>query len=127
MSGLCRSVVANQDYAGIDEKRRRNYQHLHNRLADIAPPVTGELAPGVCPLFYATQHADKVAAHQRLLERGVESVNLWSYFPESLPEGTLPEVDKLRRTTLELPVHQDLTPEDIDSVADEVIAVWRRP
>jgi dTDP-4-amino-4,6-dideoxygalactose transaminase len=32
-------------------------------------------------------------------------------------EGEFPEVDRLRETVLELPIHQDLTPADAEHVA----------
>jgi dTDP-4-amino-4,6-dideoxygalactose transaminase len=34
-------------------------------------------------------------------------------------DGQFPDVDYLRRSVIELPCHQDLTPPEIDRVADE--------
>jgi dTDP-4-amino-4,6-dideoxygalactose transaminase len=79
--------------------------------------VTGELKSGVSPLFYPVALADKAGAMARLLARGVETVDFWRIRHPSLPAGLFPEVDELRETVLELPVHQDLSPADAEHVA----------
>ena len=50
ISSLSHLVLRNQEWAEIVERRRRNYFLLYAMLRDIAPPVIGELRPGVCPL-----------------------------------------------------------------------------
>jgi len=117
MSALSHLVLRNQDFAGIVEKRRRNYFLLYAMLRDVAPPVTGELKPGVCPLFYPVAVDDKASAMARLLSRGVETVDFWRVRHPALPMGLFPEVDRLRARVLELPVHQDLSPADAEHVA----------
>jgi dTDP-4-amino-4,6-dideoxygalactose transaminase len=117
MSGMSHVVLRNQDFAGIVERRRRNYFLLYAALREVAPPVTGELKPGVCPLFYPVAVKDKASAMARLLARGVETVDFWRVRHPLLRTGDFPEVDHLRESVLELPVHQDLTPADADHVA----------
>ena len=120
MSALSHLVLRNQDFAGIVEKRRRNYFLLYAMLRDVAPPVTGELTPGVCPLFYPVAVDDKASAMARLLSRGVETVDFWRVRHPAVPMGLFPEVDRLRARVLELPVHQDLSPADAEHVASSV-------
>ena len=117
MSGASHVVLRNQDFAGIVERRRRNYFLLYAMLRDVAPPVTGELTPGVCPLFYPIHIANKANAMARLLARGVETVDFWRVRHPAVRAGEFPEVDKLRESVLELPVHQDLSPADAEHVA----------
>src|SRR5207245_1988666 len=74
MSAASHLVLRNQDTASIVERRRRNYFLLYAMLRDVAPPVTGELKPGVCPLFYPMAIEDKAGAMARLLARGVDAV-----------------------------------------------------
>jgi dTDP-4-amino-4,6-dideoxygalactose transaminase len=118
MSAASHLILRNQDFAAIVERRRRNYFLLRAMLRDIAPPITGELKPGVCPLFYPLPVADKPAVILGLLARGVETVDFWRLHHPALPPGEFPEVDKLRATVLELPVHQDLSPADAEHVAN---------
>jgi hypothetical protein len=125
MSAASHLVLRNQDFAGIVERRRRNYFHLYAMLREIAPPVTGELKPGVCPLFYPMATDDKAGAMARLLARGVETVDFWRLRHPVLPVGVFPEVDRLRERVLELPVHQDLSPADTEHVASCVRELLR--
>ena len=117
MSAASHLVLRNQDFARIVERRRRNYFLLYAMLRELAPPVTGELKPGVCPLFYPMPVDDKAGAIARLLARGVETVDFWRVRHPALPAGAFPEVDRLRERVLELPVHQDLSPADAEHVA----------
>jgi dTDP-4-amino-4,6-dideoxygalactose transaminase len=117
MSAVSHVVLRNQDFGAIVARRRRNYFLLYAMLRDVAPPVTGELTPGVCPLFYPVRMRDKASAMARLLSRGVETVDFWRVRHPRVPAGAFPEVDELRATVLELPVHQDLTPADAEHVA----------
>ena len=117
MSAISHLVLRNQDWPLIVERRRRNYFLLYAALRDLAPPVTGELKPGVCPLFYPMPVRDKAAAMARLLARGVETVDFWRVRHPAVQPGDFPEVDRLRETVLELPVHQDLSPADAEHVA----------
>jgi len=125
MSAASHLVLRNQDTAGIVERRRRNYFLLYAMLRDVAPPVTGELKPGVCPLFYPMPVEDKAGAMARLLARGVETVDFWRVRHPAVPPGLFPEVDRLRERVLELPVHQDLSPADAEHVASCVRELLR--
>jgi len=125
MSAASHLLLRNQDFRGIVERRRRNYFHLYAMLRDVVPPVTGELEPGVCPLFYPMAVDDKAGAIARLLARGVETVDFWRLRHPVLPAGAFPEVDRLRERVLELPVHQDLSPADAEHVASCVRELLR--
>jgi dTDP-4-amino-4,6-dideoxygalactose transaminase len=120
MSHASRWILGNQDYPGIVERRRRNYFLLYASLRDIAPPVTGELTQGVCPLFYPVRLKDKAQAMARLIARGVETVDFWRVRHPAVALGEFPEVDALRAEVLELPVHQDLSPADAEHVAQSL-------
>ena len=125
MSAASHLILRNQVFARIVERRRRNYFLLYAMLRDVAPPVTGELAPGVCPLFYPMPIEDKAGAIARLLARGVETVDFWRVRHPAVPAGAFPEVDRLRERVLELPVHQDLSPADAEHVASCVRELMR--
>src|SRR5690606_30761476 len=113
MSAISQVVAQAQDFAGIVERRRRNYFHLLGRLRGLSPPVFGELPPGVCPLFYPFQTENKQDLLARLHARGIEAVDFWRLGHPAVPPGTFPEVDALRQTILEIPCHQDLSPATI--------------
>jgi hypothetical protein len=120
MSGLSTFVARRLDAAAIVAARRRNYFLLLGRLRDCVSPVFGELPAGACPLFYPLLVEDKPVVAARLAARGVETVDFWRDAHPLCPAGEFPEAEALRRRVLELPVHQDLEPEDVANVARAV-------
>jgi len=82
-----------------------------------------ELPRGVVPLFYATNVENKRGVLLRLSARGVEGRNFWELHHPLLPAGVFPETDELRRTQLELPIHQDLVTDDIRRIAAAMRAI----
>jgi dTDP-4-amino-4,6-dideoxygalactose transaminase len=120
MSGLTGYLAARVDAQAIVAARRRNYFLLLGRLRERVPPVFGELPAGACPLFYPLVVDDKAAVAARLAARRVETVDFWRDAHPLCPPGEFPEAESLRRRVLELPVHQDLSPEDVAQVAQAV-------
>jgi hypothetical protein len=120
MSGLSERIARRLDAAAIVAARRRNYFLLLGRLRDVAPPILGELPAGACPLFYPLVCEDKAGVAVYLAGRGIETVDFWRTGHPLCPEEAFPEVRALRRSVLELPVHQDLDPEDMAYVARAV-------
>jgi hypothetical protein len=120
MSPLSALVARRLDPDEIVAARRRNYFLLLGRLRDRVPPVFGEVPAGACPLFYPLLCEDKAAVAARLLARGVETVDFWREGDARCPTDEFPETASLRRRVLELPVHQDLGPEDMALVARAV-------
>jgi dTDP-4-amino-4,6-dideoxygalactose transaminase len=120
MSPLSRLVLEHQDWDGIVAARRRNWFLLQARLRELAPPIQAELPPGACPLFYPLLVEDKTALAGRLAARGIETVEFWNTGHPACDLEAFPEVAALRRRVLELPLHQDLGPEDMAYLASAV-------
>jgi dTDP-4-amino-4,6-dideoxygalactose transaminase len=120
MSPLTAFVARRLDPAAIVAARRRNYFLLLARLRERVPPVLGALPAGACPLFYPLAVEDKAALAARLAARRIETVDFWRAGHPHCPPGVFPEAEALRRRVLELPVHQDLDPEDMAQLADAV-------
>ncbi len=120
MSPLARRIAQAQDLEGIVERRRRNYFFLLGRLRDVSPPLFNQLPPGVSPLFYPLVVRDKAEVMARLHARGIESIDFWRHFHPACDASAFPEVANLRRSIVEIPCHQDLTPEVMAEVADAV-------
>jgi dTDP-4-amino-4,6-dideoxygalactose transaminase len=120
MSALSRVVLENQDWDAIVAARRRNWFLLFGRLRDVAPPVQAELPAGACPLFYPLVCPDKPSVAAKLAARGIETVDFWNEGHPACPVEEFPEVAALRRRVLEIPLHQDLGPDDMAYVAQAV-------
>ena len=123
MSAISHRILRAQDWKSIADRRRANYTLLADLLSDVAPPTQGELPRGVVPLFYATNVENKRSVLARLSARGVEGRNFWELHHPDLPPGVFPDTDELRRTQLELPIHQDLDSEDIRRIAAAMRAI----
>ncbi len=119
-SPLTLKIAQAQDLPHIVEARRRNYFFLLGRLRDVAPPLFAELPPGVCPLFYPLLVEDKLELMAILRARGIETIDFWRHFHPACDPREFPEVVSLRRRVLELPCHQDLSPEAMADVAAAV-------
>lgn len=104
-------------------RRRANFQHLAARLRGRVSLPFSELTDGACPLFFPVFVPDKVRFQRELEALDVQSVNLWDAPHPSCPPDLAAEVSHWRRDCLELPIHQELSPADIDRVADAVITV----
>jgi dTDP-4-amino-4,6-dideoxygalactose transaminase len=121
MSPLCHRLLDRFDYEAIRRKRQRNYLLMHERLAGRVPLWGKRLEEGVCPLFFPLLVRDKPTAARALWERGITAVELWNYgYPEAKGEEGK-EAGFLRDHVLELPIHQDVTPAQVNYMADQVL------
>ena len=132
MSALTKRIVLAQDLETIVEKRRHNYFFLLGRLGDISAPLFTELPPGVCPLFYPLVVQDKAEVLGRLHAQGIDAIDFWDRFHPACDSASFPEVLQLRRSIVEIPCHQDLSPEvmaDVAAATREAVKTagrWRR-
>jgi dTDP-4-amino-4,6-dideoxygalactose transaminase len=120
MSPLTKRIALSQDLEGIVEKRRRNYFFLLGRLRDISTPLFNQLPPGVSPLFYPLVVQDKAEVMGRLHAQGIDAIDFWRRFHPACDATAFPEVAQLRRSIVEVPCHQDLSPEVMAQVAAAV-------
>ncbi|MFE8597871.1 DegT/DnrJ/EryC1/StrS family aminotransferase [Archangium violaceum] len=117
MSPFARRIAQAQDLEAIVERRRRNYFFLLGRLRDVSPPLFNQLPAGVSPLFYPLVVEDKAEVLARLHARGIEAIDFWRHMHPACDASAFPEVMQLRRSIVEIPCHQDLSPEVMAEVA----------
>jgi hypothetical protein len=117
MSPIAEVIARRCDADRIVAARRRNYFLLLGGLRDRVPPVFPEVPAGASPLFYPLLCEDKARVQERLASKGIETVDFWREGHPACPADEFPEVARLRRRVVELPVHQDLRPEDMVYVA----------
>ncbi len=127
MNSLNHVLVAGQNYRQIVKTRRRNYLFLLRHLSPLSRPVFADLPKGVCPLFYPLRAPfEKQEFIDRLHARRVMAVNFWLQGHPSVTPEAFPESDRLRRTILEIPCHQDLDESDMLRITDIVKEEWGR-
>jgi len=100
------------------ERRRRNYAALLERLAGAVPPPFDRLDPGASPFVLPVRFGDKAGALEWLSAQGVSGLDLWSRPHPLLPVERFPAAAARRGTLVGLPVHQELTPRQLERVAE---------
>lgn len=123
MSELCHRLLPRFDYGAIREQRRHNFLLLRERLAGRVEPCFGELDAGVCPLFFPILVNDKPAVARALWRQRISAVEFWNYGDPVSDRDTRSDAAFLRRHVLELPIHQDITPEQIDYMAERLLCL----
>lgn len=120
MSRVSERLLDRLDFAEIRRRRVENYRSLGEQLGEDVIAVFPEMRDGVCPLFFPILVPDKHAAAVALQQRGVDALEFWNDGVE--PGGSEMSADArfLREHVLELPIHQDLTPDHIAYLARQV-------
>jgi len=120
MSRVSHHLLDHLDYERIRTRRRENFERLGTLLEGRAKPLLTSLPAGVCPLFFPLLVPDKAEAAHALWDRGIGAVEFWNEGDAGARGSEHSGALFLRRHVLELPVHQDLRPEQLAYMADEV-------
>lgn len=118
MSGISRRLLRRFDYGEVRRRRRENFLQLQVKLEGRTTFVDKPLDEGLCPLFFPLLVDDKPSAARALQDRGIRTVEFWNTSPVGSGAG---DVAFLRRHVLELPIHQDVTTEQISYIAEHVL------
>jgi dTDP-4-amino-4,6-dideoxygalactose transaminase len=121
MSSLSDRVMTGLDYAGIRERRRRNYLLMQRKLRGRVAFVRDDLDDGICPLFFPILVKNKWAVAQALRNRGIGAVEFWNDPQDNPSIG--PAARFLRAHLLELPIHQDVTESQVEYIAARLLRI----
>jgi hypothetical protein len=119
MSPISNKVMDGLDYEEIRRKRRDNFLSLKEKLEGRVTMLRQDLQEGVCPLFFPILVRDKHAVAEALQKADIGAVEFWSD-PQNYA-GIGPDARYLRAHVLELPIHQDVNPSQIDYIAQQVL------
>ena len=109
---------------GIASARAANYEWLLARLEDlVVEPFRRHPAEG-CPFGLPVRTHSKPHFMRHLAAWGISGLDFWSVPHPSVPAGRFPAIDRLRETTVVLPVHQQLRQSDLERLARATLA-WR--
>jgi dTDP-4-amino-4,6-dideoxygalactose transaminase len=119
MSVASERLIRRFDFDAIRSRRIANYQNLAAALDGAVTPFHAQLGDGICPLFFPILVDDKPATARSLRERGVEPLEFWNHGADDSANAS-DSVKFLRSHVLALPVHQDLSPRQIEHLATQV-------
>lgn len=114
------SLLPRFDYGSIRRARRRNFRLLSDLLGGMPGPLRRDLDAGVCPLFFPLVVRDKAESARALRARGIEAVEFWNRGDAEAERESSGEARFLREHLLELPIHQDITPAQVEYMAEQV-------
>lgn len=119
ISFLSSLLLHHDDYYGTIDARRRNYLLLQDRLAGRLKGnlVFPELPTGVCPLCFPLFIAQRDAVAEKMLALGVEPFVFGRVLHPLIREDEFFDSHHLADSIIGLPIHQQLTPNDIETVA----------
>jgi len=120
MSAICHWLLRHLDYELIRDRRRANFQCLEERLRGKVNMLPMQLTEDVCPLFFPILANDKHAVAEDLRRRGIGVVELWNHGDPEADGADSEDARFLRQHVLELPIHQNVTKEQLDYIALEV-------
>jgi dTDP-4-amino-4,6-dideoxygalactose transaminase len=121
MSSICNTVIKRLDYARIRGRRRENFLHLRQKLQGRVTMLREDLDEGVCPLFFPILVRDKHAVARALWRRGIGAVEFWNEVRPPAERASGPQAQYLRAHVLELPIHQDVGPSQVEYIANQVL------
>lgn len=103
------------------ERRRENYTFLLSHLGDMVPNAFKSLPEGASPFAFPIEINQPREFLNRLRRRGVMGLLFWINPHPSLPVDDFPTSKKLREGVLALPVHQELTPTNLQQIVEAVL------
>jgi perosamine synthetase len=127
MSSPSRWVLRHADVTKVINRRRENFQFLHEQLADISgiTPLVRALGEGVCPWIYPLIFDDVPNAHLQLRAAGIPAVTWGGVRPQSISRSEFPDADFMYDNLFFLPIHQNLSRNQLRAMADTVKRVRR--
>jgi dTDP-4-amino-4,6-dideoxygalactose transaminase len=114
-------------------ERRRSAAAAYDRLLENCDVVRPRVQAGVRHVYhtYTIRSANRDGLQQRLADAGVQTVIHYpipvhlqpAFLDPQYPQGSLPESERAAGEVLSLPMYPELTPEQIDAVAQAVMPV----
>jgi dTDP-4-amino-4,6-dideoxygalactose transaminase len=121
MSSFSDRVMRSLDYQDIRQKRRKNFLLMREKLQGRVRMLREDLQDGVCPLFFPILVKDKHQAARALWQQDIGAVDFWNDPQQNPVIGK--DARYLRSHVLELPIHQDVTPSQIEYTANQVLCL----
>lgn len=119
-SSLAEAIVRGTAAGRVVARRRAHYERVGRAVqaAGWAEPLYPELAEGVCPLSFPILADDRDRRRRELLAAGVNVRAYWEQLPSGVSVDAFAEAHAVADRILVLPVHQSLTPRQLELLTD---------
>jgi dTDP-4-amino-4,6-dideoxygalactose transaminase len=102
------------------ERRRENYKFLLSQHSHLVPRPFLSLPEGACPFAFPIEVNDASEVLKRLRRYGIEGLLFWRNPHPSLPVKDFPWSMSFRNRVFAIPVHQELTKNELEQISDAV-------
>lgn len=111
-----RCLIRTVPVSRIAEKRRKNYQRIHEALSGLpgCRPLFPELPDDVVPYVYPLVYDNLQVVFPTLKNAGVPIIRFAEYLWEGVDSSVCPVSVELSSQCLQLPCHQDLRPDELE-------------
>ncbi|HEV8250115.1 MAG TPA: DegT/DnrJ/EryC1/StrS family aminotransferase [Gaiellaceae bacterium] len=121
------SFVVERVPEDVAARRRANYELLLRQLGEHVDAPFDQLAPGASPFVFPLRAREKRELLRRLYEAGIHAFDFWSRGHPLVDRAAFAGVERRRRQTVGLPVHQELRPRDLVRIVAVVRQALARP
>lgn len=123
ISAISRLFWGNEDFRNIIICRRKNYRRIEQRLKSRLKEVFvfPELPEGVCPLCFPIFVEQRDVIVSKLNERGIEMFVFGRLLHPMVRDNAFPAARYLADSIMGLPVHQQLSDQEIDTLSNVLI------
>ncbi len=101
--------------------RAANYTFLLKRLKHLVPEPFAHLPEGASPFAFPIQSDRRRELFDQLARNAIQVGYLWPRPHSSLPAADFPRVVALKKSTVVLPVHQELGVGELERIVDSVL------
>ena len=124
-STLSLKVLDASDAAAIASNRRDNHALWHSSVAGCQRirPIRDNWPEGCCPLYFVVQVPNPQKTVESLELLDIEAFNWWQHLPDEIDWQVFPVAKRLKQSLLALPVHQQLTQDQIVRMAGYLIQI----
>ena len=117
------------DVDSIIHRRRKNFLKLLAMLSGHKgfEILYTDLPAGVCPLSFPLIVSNRAELILKLRQLSIDAVAWWKGYHKGLQWDEFPEARLLKDNILTLPVHQDLSDEDVDYIGKSFLRLVKDP
>jgi dTDP-4-amino-4,6-dideoxygalactose transaminase len=121
-SAITRYILRGTCSESVVQKRRQNYFQLYEAVEKLKlfKPLYQNLPEGVCPLYLPVMVENRERVCRRLNDMGIAAVQWWAGFHRAFDWAKFPEARYLKEHLLTLPMHQQLTDEKMNYIANQI-------
>jgi CelD/BcsL family acetyltransferase involved in cellulose biosynthesis len=110
------SLLARLADPAVAAARRAHYATFLDALGDRVAPPFARVPEGASPALFPIRLDDRAHTAERLARMGIATGEVWSMPHPSLDEARTRAVLRRRASSLGLPVHQELRPDDVERI-----------